>query len=97
MSPKHTVMVILEAKTGKEKELEDALQAVAELSRAEITNIEYRLHKSIENPAQFILYENWKSKEKHQEQFEKPYILELGTKLEELLDKPYQAYFANEI
>lgn len=61
------------------------------------TNLEYRLHKSITNPAQFVLYENWENKEKHQAQFTKPYIVELGEKLEDLLAAPYQVVFANEM
>mgnify|MGYP006391534759 CR=1 FL=1 len=93
----HTVIVILEAKKGMEHPLESALQAVVTPSRAEKTNIEYRLHKSIDNPALFILYENWESKEKHQEQFNKSYIQELGGKLESMLAKPCQIIFANEL
>tara|TARA_B100000949_G_C14190491_1_gene411522 strand:- start:348 stop:713 length:366 start_codon:yes stop_codon:yes gene_type:complete len=97
MSNKHTVVVILEAKQGKEKELESALIAVVNPSRAEESNIEYRLHKGIENPAQFVLYENWISKEEHQKQFSKPYILELGARIEQMLEKPYQVIFSEEI
>ena len=97
MDKKHTVVVILEAKEAKAAELRAALEAVIAPSRAEPTCIEYRLHQAQDNPAQFVLYENWVSKEKHQEQFEKPYILELGAKLESLLSKPYQVVFAEEI
>ena len=97
MSNKHTVVVILEAKQGKENELESDLAFVMKPSRAEESNLEYRLHKSVENPAQFVLYENWISKEAHQKQFTKPYILELGDKIEPLLEKPYQVIFAEEI
>lgn len=93
----HTVIVILEAKQGKEDELQLALEAVAEPSRSEETNIEYRLHKNIDNPQQFILYENWQSKEKHMQQFEKPYIKVFSSKLEGLLAKPYEAFFGEEI
>lgn len=97
MNKAHTVVIILEAKPGMESELESALVSVAEQSRAENTNIEYRLHKSIENPQQFILYENWESKEKHQAQFEKLYIKDFADKLENVLAKPYQGFFAEEI
>lgn len=97
MSKKHTVIVVLEAKSGKETELELALNSVAKRSRLESTNIEYRLHRSIDNPKQFILYENWISKEKHKEQFEKSYIKELINKLEFVLAKPYEAYMVEEI
>lgn len=94
---KHTVIAILEIKPGMEAEIEAALSDVAAASRAEDSNVEYRLHKSIENPQQFILYENWVSKEKHAEQFEKPYIHELVKKLENALAKPYQVYMAREL
>ncbi|MFN3233810.1 MAG: putative quinol monooxygenase [Gammaproteobacteria bacterium] len=97
MSKQHTVIAVLEANPGKEFELESALQVVAEYSRAESANIEYRLHKSTDNPRQFILYENWASKEKHQEQFDKPYIKELAEKLGSMLAKPYEAYISEEI
>ncbi len=97
MSTPHTVIVILDAKHGKELELKTALEAVIQKSRSEEACLEYRLHKSVDNPAQFVLYENWSCKEKHQEQFEKPYIKELGAKLGGLLAKPYQAVFAEQI
>ena len=97
MSSPHTVVSILEAKKGKENALAAALGAVVEPSQAEEACIEYRLHRSIENTAQFILYENWASKEKHQEQFTKPYITALAEKIGGLLSKPYQTFFASEI
>lgn len=97
MKNKHTVIVILEAKPGKEAEIKQALQNVIEPSRAEKACLEYRLHQDKNNPAQFILFENWQSKEDHLEQFNKPYIQELAIKIENLLAKPYQAFFAEEL
>jgi len=97
MSNKHTVVVLLEAKQGKEAELEAALQSVADLSRDETANIKYRIHQNSDNPQQFILYENWENEEKHAEQFEKTYIKEFADKLADILAKPYQAYFAKEL
>ena len=97
MSKHHTVIVILEAKQGKEKELESALQAVVQPSRSEQTCLEYRLHKNKDNASQFILYEIWESLEKHQEQFTKPYIKSFADKLEDLIAVPYQAFSAEQI
>jgi quinol monooxygenase YgiN len=97
MKKPHVVIVILEAKQDRAKELESILESVIRPSRAEEACLEYRLHKSLDNPCQFVLYENWKSKEKHQEQFAKPYIKELVDKLDDLLAKPYQAVYAEEI
>ncbi len=93
----HSVIVILEAKSGRENELQQALIKVIQPSRAEKTCIDYRLHQSHSNPCEFILYENWESQEAHQEQFHKPYIKELATQIDDLLTKPYQVYFAKPI
>lgn len=76
----HTVMVLLEAKPGKGKELKAALQEIVGPSRSESASLEYKLHQSKENPNQFMLYENWESSELHAKQFEKPYIKALGKK-----------------
>lgn len=97
MSKPHTVIVVLDAKQGKEKELESALQAVVQPSRSENACLEYRLHKSKDNASQFILYEIWENQEKHQEQFTKPYIKELADKLEHLIAGSYQAFSAEQI
>jgi quinol monooxygenase YgiN len=97
MSKPYCVMIIVEAKPGKESNLKQALMNVIEPSRAEATCLEYRLHQDLENPAQFVLYENWQSKEAHQLQFQKSYIKTLIEQLGELLVKPYQAYFAEEV
>lgn len=93
----YTVMVIAEAKPGKEAFLKRELLDAAELSRKERACIEYRVHQDITNPALFTLYEQWASKEAHQQQFEKPYIIALVKKLDDLLSKPFQAIFAEEI
>lgn len=94
---KHTVIAVLQAIQGKEKELKEALLSVVSPSRAEKNCIEYRLHQDKNNPAQFILYENWKNSDVHAEQFKKNYICQLGEQLKVLLAKPYQVFFATEI
>ena len=97
MSKNHTVVVILEEKQGKEKELESALQGVVQHSRSEKTCLEYRLHKNKNNASQFILYEIWESEEKHQEQFSKPYIKAFANTLKDLMVDSYQAFSAEQI
>ncbi len=93
----HTVMVLLEAKPGKEAEMKELLMGVVEPSRAEETCLGYHLHQDINNGSQFMLYETWTSQQDHAKQFEKPYIIELGQKLETILAKPYQVVFAKEL
>lgn len=93
----HIVLVILEAKKGMENTLKDALEKVVSPSRAEPSCVEYRVHQSVENPCEFFLYEQWKTPEEHQQQFEKPYIRTFAEEAEDLLAKPYQLIFAKEL
>lgn len=94
---KHAVIAILEAKIDKVIELKEALIKVANLSRIEKTCLWYHLHQDNDNPTVFVLYENWESKEVHQEQFGKVYIKEFVDKASNLLAKPYQVYMACEV
>jgi quinol monooxygenase YgiN len=93
----HTVIVILEAKQGKENLLREALIQVAQLSSLEESCIEYRFYQDNETPTRFALYEEWESKELHQKQFSKPYILSFAKQAEPWLDKPCDAIFGQEI
>lgn len=93
----HTVMVIIEAKRGKENELKHSLLKIAKLSRQEDSCIEYHLYQDPDNLSQFGLCEKWKSKELHQKQFKKPYIIEFASQAESLLAKPYQGFFGQEL
>jgi len=93
----HNVMVILEAKAEKVAELKEALLKIAELSRLEDHCIEYHVFQDSHNPSQFGLYEIWESKELHQEQFNKPYIVEFASQAEALLAGPYHAFFGKEL
>jgi quinol monooxygenase YgiN len=97
MSKPHTVIVVLEVKPGCEDRFRQALLDVAACSRAENTCLEYRVHQSIQNPMEFVLYETWESQESHQKQFSKPYIIAFGEKAPDLLAKPYQVILAQEI
>ena len=93
----HTVMVILESHPGKEDILKTALLEVARQSRLEDSCLEYRFYQDKENPTRFALYEQWKSKELHLEQFNKPYIVNFANEAGDLLAKPYEAVYAAEV
>jgi len=97
MEKAYTVLVILEAKPGKEAELKQALMEVISPSRSETTCIEYRLHQDLNNPAQLFLYENWASKEAHEDHFKEPYIEALAGRIDSLLNKPWQLIFSEEL
>ncbi len=94
MSAKHTVMVILEAIPGKEKELRKALAKVAAHSLLERGCIKYHI---FEEASKFGLFEVWESKEIHLEQFSKPYIIDFIKQSEQLLSKPFDAVMGQEV
>jgi len=98
-SSSHVVFAWLEAKQGKEKSLQQALETVAFQSAQESGCIEYHVHRDAENQAVFMLYEVWQSAQLHQPQFTKPYILELVSFLEkeDILVKPWRAILGREI
>lgn len=93
----NTVMVIMEAKPGKESILQKELINVRNLSRKEPACLEYYVSYGTQNPSLFILYEKWRSSEEHQQQFKKPYVVALGEKLKNLLAKPYKVIHSQEI
>lgn len=97
MKKAYTVITTLQAKPEKAEALKQELINVIEPSRAEAACIEYRLHQDINDPTQFVLYENWASKEEHAQQFEKPYIVAFAQKAGDWLAKPYQVVCAQEI
>lgn len=82
MTKQYVVVVTLEAKMGQELALKQLLTSVVEPSRNEVTCLEYRLHQDLGCPGRFILYENWVSREAHQQQFQKPYIIALAEKID---------------
>lgn len=97
MSKPYVVSVVIEAKSGKEDALKQALLDVVEPSRAEAACLAYHLHQDLNYPTRFFLYERWKSEALHQEQFQKPYILDLVERLDGLLAKPFEPIFSEEI
>jgi quinol monooxygenase YgiN len=51
------------AKAGHEKELGHALLGLVDVARTEPGFIQYDLHVSVDNPAEFVFYEIWASEE----------------------------------
>jgi len=96
MKPR-TVIGFLQALPGKERDLEQALHQVVQPSRQEEGCISYRLHRDLQDPARFILYEIWRSAQEHEMQFQKPYMNELLSQLDELLAEPVQVFLAEDV
>jgi quinol monooxygenase YgiN len=91
------VTVILDAKPGKEGDLKKALMTLIEPSREEPRCLEYHLHGDINNKARFLVYAKWASEEAHDEELQKPLVVRVLKKLDDLLAHPMQAIFLHEI
>lgn len=91
------VIVVLEAKPGKEEELKQALMEVIKPHRSEKACLEYRLHQDVNNAAQFVIYARWVNEEEHEKEFNKPYVSALMKKLDVLLVRPLQAIVVEDI
>lgn len=83
----HILLVILEAKPGKEQALKEALTALIEPTRQEEGCLCYVLHESPDNPAQFMFYENWANKEAHAKHLQTSHFVAWRAKKDELLAK----------
>jgi quinol monooxygenase YgiN len=60
---KLTVVATITAKAGSESVVEQALLDLIKPSREDAGFIQYDLHRDLNNPAVFLFYENWESKE----------------------------------
>jgi quinol monooxygenase YgiN len=58
-----TVVATFHARPGKESELRNALMGLLAPTRKEFGCLNYDLHQSPEEPAKFLFYENWTSKD----------------------------------
>lgn len=58
-----TVVAVLKAKEGKEKDMEEALKKVVPLVAQEEGTLAYALHRAKNDPAKFLFHEKYKDKE----------------------------------
>ncbi len=60
---KLTIVANIKAKADKAELVKDELLKLIDITRAEEGRINYDLHQDNENPAHFLFYENWESRE----------------------------------
>ncbi len=60
---KLTIVANIKAKSGKIDRVKAELEKLIPITRAEAGCINYDLHQDHENPAHFLFYENWESRE----------------------------------
>lgn len=80
-----TIVAQLKAKPGKEKELQQVLQALVEPTRHEEGIINYDMHVSNEDPGLFVFYENWRTKDEWERHMKSPHLTAFGKRNDELV------------
>jgi quinol monooxygenase YgiN len=83
-----TIIAYLTAKDDQVSNLSEGLMSMVEPSRAEPGCINYDLHQFSDNPARFVIYENWVSSDSLDEHFKTPHFRALSSQLEALLAEP---------
>ncbi|MGA2716224.1 MAG: putative quinol monooxygenase [Bryobacteraceae bacterium] len=87
--PTHlTVVAELSAKSGREEELKQLLLSIIDPVRREDGCIQYDLHVSTNEPANFVFYENWKDADALQRHATSRHMREFQAKAAELVAGP---------
>ncbi len=81
-----TVVARLKARSGMEDRFAEEMKPLVEASRSDAGCINYDLHRGIEDPSTFILYENWSSGKALDEHLDQPHVHERLGKLADLAD-----------
>jgi quinol monooxygenase YgiN len=84
------MLAFLEAKKGKESELERILLDLIPPTLNEPGNIAYVPHKSTENPLVFMFDELWMDEKAIEEHFKQSHMINLIDKLNPLLERPLE-------
>ena len=69
-----TIVANIHAKAGKEELVKAELLKLIDTTRAEDGCVNYDLHQDNENPAHFLFYENWTSRELWQQHMGAPHL-----------------------
>ncbi|MEM5584681.1 MULTISPECIES: putative quinol monooxygenase [unclassified Roseibium] len=72
--PKLTVVANIHARPDQIELVKSELLKLIAVTRAEKGCINYDLHQDTENPAHFMFYENWESREIWQEHMNAPHL-----------------------
>lgn len=83
---KLTLVASITAKEGKIEELKSTLLALIAPTKAEVGCINYHFHQNNENPAHFLFYENWETRELWQDHMETPHIKGFMAAADELVE-----------
>lgn len=81
-----TVIAILKAKEGREKDMEEALKKVVPQVAAEEGTLAYALHRAKKDPTKFLFYEKYTGKEALAAHSSTPYFMEMFGAVGDMLD-----------
>ncbi len=85
-----TVVAVLEAKPGKEQELERTLMELVPPTRQEAGCINYDLHRSRDDSRMFMFYENWVDRKSLDAHLATPHLTAFKEKAADLLAGPLE-------
>ena len=94
---KVTVLALMKAAAGREDEVLSEMQALIAPTRGEEGCINYDLHRSLDDPAQFMFHENWRSKQDLDMHLAKPYLVRFLNLAADMLVEPAQVSIWEEI
>jgi quinol monooxygenase YgiN len=83
-----TVVAQVKAKPGKEREVREALASLVAPSRKDAGCMSYDLHQATDNPALFLFYENWASRDHLDRHLQKPDLQTVLTRVGQWAAEP---------
>ncbi len=89
-APKLTVVARIKAKAGKEADVKERLLKLLSPTRSETGCLNYDLHQSLDNPAHFLLHENWTSQEALNKHLETVHIKNFLNQADQVLAEPVE-------
>jgi len=87
---KVTVIARCIAKPEMENQVRDLVMGLVAPTRAEAGCINYDLHQSADNPAVFMLYENWVSRQDLDAHLKMPYLKDFLGKADAVMAEPVE-------
>jgi quinol monooxygenase YgiN len=79
-----TIVATFQARPGKEADLRAALISLLAPTREEPGCVSYDVHQSADDPAKFLFYENWQSKEALDAHMRSSHLQKLVPRVDEL-------------
>jgi quinol monooxygenase YgiN len=92
-----TVMASVKAKAGKEAEVLQELTSLIEPSRKDPGCLNYDLHRSQTDPARFLFFENWESRQLLDRHLAKPDLQATLARLGPLVAEPPEISFWDKV